>query len=164
MTPPADTMIWPVIQELVGCLCAEVNADGELCYCGPLVGSDIPFNFTTDCSEGVAYVRLDSTFPSTVAFPQADQTPRETWRLAFNLVVGVLRPAYPVDNQGNVDPDEFRASGALMAADMAAMYRAIVCCFAEQFPDALYVLGSYVPIPLEGEVVGGEWQLTVSVD
>jgi hypothetical protein len=45
----------------------------------------------------------------------------------------------------------------LQLADMAALRRAIECCFGDGDTD--YPLGVYQPIPVSGGVGGGFWQV-----
>lgn len=155
---PLDRMVYPVLQELAGCLCEIVNADGKLCYCGIIVGNDVPW-VGDDCDAGVAFVRLDTAFPSTFQFPAPDARATDnSWRMAYNITVGILRPGIMPDEEGNVDPADYGKQAEWQLADMMAIRQAIECCFEAKFPDYQYILGTYTPVPGEG-VAGGEWPL-----
>lgn len=158
---PEDKKIYPLMLELQACLCDAIGV--EPCFCGIVVGSEIPMDFD-GCENCLsAYVRLDSANPSTEQFPQPDQRAQCGTLWAFTLAVGIARCA-PVfgDDLGNAPTEaDINAFSATLLADMSAIVRAISCCFAEKFEDANYVLGPYTPFPPAGGVGGGEITLIV---
>lgn len=160
---PDDRKIYPLMQELAACLCDEVNSDGKMCFCGILVGDDVPVQMEGCENCGSAYVRLTTGYPSSQNFPQPDQGPSTcvtTW--AHVLVIGVLR-CYPGDPDG-LSQEELVEVARQQLADMAAMRRAITCCLNDKFEDAIFSIGGYTPIPPAGLVVGGEITVTISED
>jgi hypothetical protein len=153
----ADTVIKPVMGELAACLCAELDQT-ELCFCGLIAGMGIPIDYVGDC-EGVGYVRLITAYPS-VNFPTPDITEGCVSLLAYQVAVGVLRPAPQMDNDGNIDPADVARISEQVLDDIAAIRKAIRCCFREKFEDVQYLMGEYTPIE-EDSVAGGEWLLTI---
>lgn len=159
-----DFLIYPHMVALAACLCAEIVASGlaEPCFCGITEGTEA----NLDCGScengcGAAWVRLDSAVPTT-DFPNANTSSAKcNTDVAFILEVGVTRCFTPfADERGNpVGVAEHLASTRDQLADMAAMRRAIACCFATG--DTEYVLGAYSPIPFAGGCGGGSWQVTV---
>ena len=159
---PDDSVIYPLATELSQCLCAELG-DASPCFCGVIVGEDIPVEYAGDCEDcGAAYVRVTQAFPSTTAFPAPDEQGRCGSLIAFILSVGVVRCVPVGDNAGNPPTPEEMAEVARQAlADQAAIRRAITCCFGEKYEDAQYVLGTMTPLPNTGGVMGVEWDVTV---
>lgn len=159
-----DVSIWPILSELAACLCAEISVNGESpCFCGVVAGNIVPTEGVDGCETcGAGYVRLVDAYPSTQLFPQADQSPTCRSVLAFNVVVGVVRCAPTGDGDYPPSQDELTEFARQVFADMAAIRRAIRCCLTDdKFEDITYVLGSYTPLPDEGGIGGGEWQLVI---
>ena len=147
-----DTTAYPTLIRLAACLCLEMEASGgpELCYCGPIAGEVVMDYCGGGCKEsgcgGQAWVRFMDAFPSTT-FPGPDATLSNCYApLAFSLEVGVARCVpmgeasgangyLPPTMQQNVD------ALRLQLADMAAMRRAVQCCFGQDDTD--YILGTY---------------------
>jgi len=161
---PDDTKIWPILSELAACLCAELTQGGaEPCFCGVAVGPNAVSEAIDSCDDcGAGYVSLIEAYPSTQSFPDADS--RATCRsvLAFRVAVGVARCAPMGDERGPASQEEQTEYVRQVMADHAAIRRAIRCCLTDdKFDDIDYVLGTYTPLPDEGGVGGGEWQLTI---
>lgn len=152
-----DTLIWPAMEALSACLCAEL-AVAELlpddCFCGLMPGSETPFDY----SNGMAWVRLVNAFPSN-EFPTVESTLRGSCQapLAAELEIGVLNCAPGITSTGVLPTQEqqFEAT-RLQIATMAAVRRAIVCCEVDTL-----LLGSYTPIGPDGGLVGGSWQVWI---
>src|SRR5687768_7235763 len=95
-----DTIAYPVIVALSGCLATELTAQGgpELCYVGPIAGPLVlDFCGSGSCDGtgcgGQAWVRLVDVFPS-AQFPALDTIGSNCRSpLAFTLEVGVARCA-----------------------------------------------------------------------
>lgn len=165
-TQPSDVSIWPILSELSACLCAMMAEAGTSgCFCGIVASptQEIPIEMEGCENCGAGYVRLNQAFPSTVQFPQPDQQATCRSVLAFDVTVGIMRCVPTGDSLGNPPSAEDMADHANQVfADMALIRRAIACCLTDdKFEDIEYVLGTYVPLPSEGGVGGGEWQLTI---
>lgn len=159
-----DSSVYPILLELADCLCAEVDPDGKMRFCGVLVGNQIPAEGIDDCDDcGLGYVRLGTGFPSTELFPQPDPgaaTCTTIW--AYQIYIGVVRCA-PVGGSDGSPPhsDDIAEYSRQLLADMAAIRRAVKCCFMDKFEDANYAIGAYTPLPMEGGIGGGELLVTV---
>lgn len=150
--------------KLASCLCAELASSGlpEPCFCGIIEGTEA----NLDCGScedgcGAAWVRLDGIVPTT-DFPVPETLiARCNTELAVVLEVGVTRCFSPfTDERGNgATLAEHLDATRLQIADMAAMRRAIACCFVAG--DVDYLLGAYTPITFQGGCGGGSWQVTV---
>lgn len=158
-----DTAIYPVLAELSACLCTALG-DGTPCFCGILLGPDIPAEYVgDDCEDacGAAYVRLVGAYP-TDNFPEPVQFATCNMIMAYNVSVGVLRCASIGEEDGGpVDREQLEQQVLRGLSDMKAIRRAIQCCFQNAFPHVRVVMGTFIPLPQEGGVVGGEWPITI---
>jgi hypothetical protein len=169
-----DTIVYPTLIQLAACLCLEMEASGgpPLCYCGPIAGEVVMDYCGGGCAEagcgGQAWVRFTDAFPSTT-FPGADSTLSNCKApLAATLEIGVARCMpmgeasgtngyLPPTMQQNVD------ALRLQLADMAAMRRAVQCCFGQN--DADYILGAYNQSMVNGGgCLGGTFNVLVWED
>jgi hypothetical protein len=162
MAVPDDVILYPIISDLSYCLCQEYEQAGEsLCFCGiePATGVPIDIGECNDGKCGAATVRVQRVFPST-NFPDPSAEGICSTLLAAEIVVTVYR-CVPVghDDGSNPTPEEYAGWAQQQFADMAAMRRAIACCFREAHPDVEYVLGDYNPLVPQGGVGGGQWRL-----
>lgn len=164
-----DRTVYPTMIRLRDCLCAELAASGgpELCSCELMPGAGEGFIDIGDCDEGgTAWVRLLGVFRSS-RLPEQDVTsPSEQTFLAAQLEVGVARFIHVVDEDGTApDAVDQHMDVRLLLSDMAAMERAIVCCFGEteDREEIDFVLGGYLPLSGVGGVGGGIWQVYARV-
>lgn len=158
-----DTLIYPRLVELAACLCTEIEASGlfhgeELCFCGLQFGDLVPIDLLEKKSvgAGVAWVRMAQAFPST-SFPNPDEGSGTcATLLAYEVEVAIAR-CVPILDRNGKPPSVAQSLEAarLQLADMAAMRRAVACCFGGG--DIDYTLMQYQPIPVSGGVGGGFW-------
>jgi hypothetical protein len=154
-----DKSIWPAITALTSCLCQQIDLRGlpPVCICTPLPGEVLATDYVTE-DAGMAWVRLESAWPST-AFPnQAVGSSSCKAPLAFALEIGIAYCA-PMPASDGTPPDlasQFESVELQMAA-MAAMRAAIECCMPASTAD--YAIGMYSPMGPEGGVVGGTWSM-----
>lgn len=167
VAPPAeDTIIAPYLYLLSDCLCSALDdtPGGVPCFCGVVPGANVAMDYC-DCGStaracGMAWVRLDSLYPSRV-FPQP-ATEANACRdpLAARIQLGVTRCLPGMDARGNPPSVAAQAEAVrVQMADMAAMRRAASCCFTS----GLFLLGQYTPIGPTGNCGGGQWTVTVQV-
>ena len=171
MTVPVDEVVlvedrlaWPVLVKLTDCLCQELLSSGlpPTCICSPMPGEAIAADYVSP-SQGMAWVRVNSVFPSTT-FPAQDQSAFGcAVSIAVQLEVGVLYCAPVTEGRSNKPPGlgQMFDSSRLQMAAMAAMLRAIECCLGRASHKSV-ALGAYTPMGPEGGVVGGSWQVTVA--
>lgn len=154
-----DATIWPGLDQLATCLCEELIRSGlpELCFCGVVAGQ--PAFDITEEDRGLAWVRLINVHPS-LTFPQA-AVGRATCTapLVAEVEIGVMR-CFPAAKAGDI-PTEIQQweQARLQHADMMAMYRAIMCCYAK-FDD--FAISNYTPDGPDGGYVGGTWTVALS--
>jgi hypothetical protein len=158
-----DFRIYPALVRLAGCLCAEIEASGlpSPCFCGVVEGTEA----NLDCGScedgcGAAWVRLGDGFP-TLDGTTLDPTATCLSQFAFTVEVGITRCFNPFsDSEGHGQGvAEHLEATRTQLADMAAMLRAINCCFANG--EETYNLGQYSPLPFSGGCGGGTWTLVV---
>jgi hypothetical protein len=159
-----DTVAWPVLVALADCLCAELVTAGlpTTCICTVMPGEGVATDYVTP-TQGMAWVRMASAFPSSV-FPSQDQGAGGCLMpLAIQLEVGVLYCAPVTEGRSNNPPglSAMFDSTRLQMAAMAAMLRAIECCLGSAGRKGVS-LGAYTPAGPDGAVVGGTWQVTVA--
>jgi hypothetical protein len=159
-----DTLLYPIVTDLVACLCQEYAlADETLCFCGVEPATGVPIN-VGECEGGAcgaATVRLVRVFPSS-DFPNVDNTATCATMLAMEVVVTVLR-CVPTgqDDGSNPTAEEYAFWAQQQYADMIAMRRSITCCFTSAHEDVEHVLLEYTPLTPQGGVGGGQWRLLV---
>lgn len=168
-----DTMVYPTMVKLAGCLATEFIASGlgQPCFCGLFPGEEAPWDYCDgNCGKtraGQIWVRLVSAFP-TQPFPVIDPLGTCASAMGFDLEVGAIRAA-PMITGTAAKPilptvDAQLESTRIQLAEMAAIRRAIKCCMAENEDggEISYALGSYSPVGPDGGCVGGSWTVTVS--
>jgi hypothetical protein len=142
---------------LAACLCTEATDNGEgpdLCFCGILPGDavvhDYGFGDECDGTDGMAWVRLMMSYPSS-AVGSADTTPNNCIKpTGIDVEVGILR-GYPIEEQVTAATAAAAVEGQF--ADHDRIMRAVLCC--EAFSRKDIVLGQYTPVGPMGGVFGG---------
>jgi len=169
--PPVDEVVlvedriaWPVVIKLADCLCTELVDAGlpPTCICSPMPGEAVAADYVNS-NEGMAWVRVNSVYPSAV-FPAQDQSASGCLMpMAVQLEVGVLYCAPVTEGRSNNPPglSQLFDSTRLQMAAMAAMLRAIECCLGAT-SSKFVSLGPYTPLGPDGGVVGGSWSVTVA--
>lgn len=164
-----DEFLYPKMIELSACLCTEIEASGlpGVCSCGPIVGT-LVLDYCSNCKEkgcsGQAWVRLVDAFPS-IDFPSPVSQPQNcNAPMAYMIEVGIVRCKPLGTNtqlRGFVPPTIEQNVDALrlQLADLAALRRAIQCCFGNG--DTTYVMGNYAAAPPDGDCLGGYINVTV---
>jgi len=136
------------------------GTDGNLCATAKYPGEAAPLDYA-ECG-GMLWVRLVQTAPTT-QFPGPETRPNVcAATLAFNLEVGLMRPApIPENTLGDfelpTDQDHSEATDRQMD-DMEAVYRGLVRASRDI---EMVSIGSYTPTGPIGGTVGGLWTLTV---
>jgi hypothetical protein len=147
-----------LLTDIAACLCAEVNPDDNMCFCGVIAGTAAVHDFWPDCTnDGMAWVRLALAYPST-ALGIADQTPGAKGKMVgLDIEIGLVR-SYEVDEQdGSINAAEYARMMVQSGDDMMAMRKVISCCPALNERD--FILGTWTPIGPTGLVYGGAWTL-----
>lgn len=132
----ADTVLLPLANELLTCLCTELelNPDPPAQCClraGPTVIHDIDAQASTDttCCPGLAYVRIGAVFPST-DFPAPDTRNDKCLSLsrAVELTMGVVRCIPGIGTPQGPSCDDWTLAALHDANDIDALWKA-TCCF-----------------------------------
>ena len=155
-----DRGIYPGMLTLQACLEQELIASGLPVGCvKTLMPGDQNYGDCGECDDGScgsAWVRLVRAFPS-VTFPNQEAGNATCASpLAYELEVAVVRCVETIREDGTgPDAATLLAQTRTQLADMAAMRRAIACCFGTG--DTEYALGAYTPGPFVGGCGGGAW-------
>lgn len=155
-----DPTFMPMLDRLLECFTAELEATGGpgFCYLGHMVGDVMPLALLGSGCEGVGWVRPAEVYGST-DFPEPStvmdlRTPR-----AMTVELGVARNyPLPVGRNAYVTPDVMRDTARIVQADRRAAERAVRCCFRDF--NGSVDLGSWAPVPAEGQFVGGVINVT----
>lgn len=148
---------------LATCLCAEITdhpVTPDVCFCGVVPGEETAYDYTGDCTNacGMAWVRLVTAYPSTVIGEASGQPGNCSHMLGMDVEVGILRCIEGPDEQGNPpSPDQMLAASMWQWEDMTTIRRAILCCQGSKD----FLLGAYVPIGPQGNLVGGSWTVSM---
>lgn len=166
-----DEFVYPMMVELIACLCNEIAA-AELpvpCQCGLMPGPDAVLDYCGECDGsncgGQAWVRLAGAYPSSL-FPSIDEINATCQSpLAFQIEIGIARcisvgEATAIGGYTPPSLEEQIDAVRIQTADMSAMRRAISCCLTEKYEDLTYSLGAYTPLA-GGGCNGGSWFVTV---
>lgn len=165
-----DKVVYPTVIALSACLCQELAAAGgpEVCYCGPITGDVVMDYCGGTCNGGgcggQAWVRFVDIYPSST-FPGLDNALANCKApFAYSLEVGVARCA-PTGESGpsGYEPPTLAENVEairLQLSDVAALRRAIQCCFGQG--DLDYVMGAYAQAGVNGGgCVGGSFTVVV---
>lgn len=172
LTLVEETHFFPILTNLFECLKAELAASGgdSLCFIGLTPAGRPPLGVMT-CKEGhgcgVAWISPVSAFPSS-DFPAPDEGGEVAIKnpnLAMEIEVGVARCyPQPQGRESQADPQAYFEAMRLYLSDMAAMKRAIDCCFRwsqGEPPPPQHSIGSWSPLEPEARASGGTWQFWV---
>ena len=172
--PDPDQFVWPLAQQLLACLCEKTAAhEGAPTYCCYRVGTEIAHDagqFEDLCCEGLAYVTLLDTYPSSDSFPESDVVRQAnqscaptTWAQVFQ--VGIIR-CVPV---GNLDMGpsctEWNAAFRQNVID-AKVLREVACCirnFVVQNNDTFLGMSLVIDRQLQGNPQGGCIERTMKI-
>lgn len=163
-----DTTVYPTMIALKDCLCEELAKCGNpsLCFCDLVPGISDGFIDVAECDEGggSAWVRLIQTYQS-LEFPQPEVGANEYSFMVAELEVGCVRPITSIDEDGTApDAVSQHMDTRMLLADMAAMKRAIYCCFGTPTdPLRDFALGAYTSAAGIGGAGGGFWRVFVRV-
>lgn len=158
---------------LAGCPCRKMVIAGQAAADGCDGGCSTPPEGQWPGQLTVAVQRVYSTdranFPRELSVPRDARNCAAPVQLAVQLAVTVFRCApLPTDKGCPPTPEELSASALQVNADMIAVQRAALCCFATTDttrPNGRrYVLGATAPIGPQGGCVGFQTLVTVALD
>jgi hypothetical protein len=169
-----DLKIYPIIIDLVACLCEEISARElpAVCRCAPMPGASAVLDFgpgNLRSGNGQAWVRYAGSAPTAVAAGGGgvfDAAPCAGERI-YELEVGISRcePAGTTVNNAYTPPtaEQQLESVRLAAADAAAM-EAAVCCLRKRLGtdgDVVVGIGATQPLESSGGVGGSTLQVFI---
>lgn len=154
-----DSLIMPILQAVLQCVCDEFTEAGlnDHCECAliPGVGST---PFPPAPGMGTAWVGVNYIYPTT-AIPEQAIGGDCSANLGANITVGSMR-CYKITKE-TPSVDDMLLYMDKQMADMAALRRAIMCC--DGLKDYEMVVGQYTPIEFTGGMFGGAWTVDVGL-
>jgi hypothetical protein len=160
---PYESRVSQVLDDLAVCLCAQIEIDGlpPTCFCGVMPGAEVALDYAGDCEVrcGMAWVRMIAAYPSTSVGAAAERPGNCSAGVGIDIEMGIVRCLDVGDGGQPPSPDAMAGSARLQSADMMAMWRAVVCCNGSND----WMMGQYQPYGPEGALVGGMFQIAVTV-
>lgn len=172
--PDPDQFVSALMDELLACLCDNANAQpNPPAICCFRVGTEIAHDagiLEDQCCEGIGYVALGDTYPSSDSFPEADIVRQAnavcaptTWAQVFQ--VGIIRCA-PVGNEFR-GPNciEWNAAARQNVVDSQTLRR-VACCmrnFMTQNNDLFLGMSLVIDRQIQGNPQGGCVERTMKI-
>lgn len=164
----SDPLVMPLALELLACYeieLAKLETPPKSIGIRPGTVVDFLMSMSDDeCCKGLAWVRPETFYPSSAAFPSQDTVAQKqgTRAWAVTLELGYVRCAPTPDETSIPGNDEWlEVTQSVMDAG-AAMRRALCCFIYAQPMRAQRVLpGQWRPIAVQGGCVGGAIPVTL---
>lgn len=166
----ADTLVTPLAEALLACLCAELanTIGGSPCQCCLRPGTaPPPADACCACGagQGQASVQVTRIFASQ-DFPRAGVSGPLTECTALGraaeLTLTVFRCVACVDESGLPSCDEMADDARKILDDAQAMWRAVVCCD-WRGDEQRFIPGEWRPLAPLGCCAGGTMSVTVDL-
>ena len=169
----ADTLIFPYANKLLQCLCDAVQANASDLYPAPRIcclraGETVALDITDaqvdECCLGLAYVRIDSLYPtgsSTNLFPSPssdvpfNKCAPYAWGLTMEMAVWRC--------VGTADCDQWNYVAQRQMLDAKSMREAL-CCFMSDLDPGTVSATPWQSKGPEGGCVGGTMNISVQID
>lgn len=155
--------ITTALTDLTTCLCAQILTDGlpPVCACSQMPGDNVALDYAGDCDDacGMAWVRLATSYPSTIIGQPAENPGNCSAAIGFEVEIGIIRCLSVGDGDTPPDLADLTAAAVLQQADLLAMWRAVACCRNSRD----WLIGSYVPYGPTGGLVGGTLPVAIQV-
>ena len=149
------------VNDLLACICAEVNAVKPVCECMLVPGTEAAWYYCGcgDTACGMAWLNLVQTFPYST-FPSPAIDIRCQLPLAIVAQIGVVR-CMPMPASDGTPPAaaDLEEASALQIADMWALYRAVNCCGVKD-----KAIGQWQSLGPIGDCVGGMWSVYLAAE
>lgn len=160
-------LVLPRAESLLSCVDEALrDYDAPTCRSFLAPGGPPAWDVCCDCGtgDGQLWVQVAEAFP-TDDFPSpvagANRCPPSGF--GARLVVGILRCAAVVDDQGRAPSSERLTADALkVQRDRAIVYEALRCCYLVDADPGTYQIGSWTPLGPQGGCVGGAVNVTVA--
>jgi hypothetical protein len=164
----SDPLVMPLARQLLDCFDTELDKvpfpplDVQL-RPGAAPYADIS-QLRNECCEGLGWVRIDSFYPSSTAFPAQDEAPpakggTSAWAITFEL--GVFRCA-PTPGENDITSGAQWDDLVQQQMDDAAAMRRAICCLEVALRGRQRVLpGIWTPLDIQGGCAGGFMPVTV---
>jgi hypothetical protein len=168
-----DTMLLPVAEELLACLCAALTENATVDFPAPEIcciraGDEAIQDmdqYQDECCAGMAYVRIDGFYPtggptSPFPSPSSDFALNKCAPYAYGLQMemGVFRCM----NTGILTCDQWEYVAQRHMLDAKSMRKAI-CCFMAPRDQGDVAMGVWTPRGRDGGCIGATWNVTAMV-
>jgi len=155
-------LIVRLTQEVLDCCCSALEK--TICGCPDRAFvSAGAVAWDRCCDGGQLWVGVERVFAYD-RFPAPATVVNCMPPLAADLVVGILRCAPTVNDQGEAPScDALSASAAQVYEDAYAVVNGVLCCLVPTHKERLFVMGAQRPVGPAGGCVGTELRLTVAL-
>jgi len=166
MPQPDDTII-TLMSDLSACLCAELGAmagtdSAPTCFCTPIPGS-FPGQAYVGEGEDIAWVRLVEMYPSNTPGQRLATTLDTAAAMTLIIEVSVMR-CFQLRRDGTWNETMLNDLWERQMRDVGALQRAIQCCTGRTWDENQVVVGNYVPMGPQGDMLGGMIPLAVQIE
>jgi hypothetical protein len=164
-----DTMVLPIAESLLACLCEAVaeapNPPASCCLRPGVTVAQGVSEHEDECCEGLAWVRVVRVFPtgSDVGFPAINDDPHACSPPSYGieLEMGIYRCAPTGDAMNLPTCAEWTATAEQILDDAASLRRAW-CCFRDNYDNSAKLVGQWAPVTVQGGCTGGT--LTIMIE
>lgn len=165
----ADPLVMPLALELLECYSTELaKMESPPDSIGIRPGTVVDFLLSMsddECCNGLAWVRPETFYPSSAAFPTQDTTAQKqgprAW--AVTLEMGYVRCA-PTPDETSIPSNDDWLEVTQSVMDAGAAMRRAVCCWANMVRpsrDQKILVGQWRPVAVQGGCVGGAIPVTL---
>ena len=159
MTP--DLLV-RLTQEILDCVCSSLEKTSCGCPCNAFVAAGA-VAWDSCCDGGQMWVGIERVY-ATGAFPSPASVITCSPQLAADLVVGILRCAPTLNDQGEApSPERLTESAAQVYEDAYAVVQGVLCCLVPTSKARPFVMGIQRPVGPQGGCCGSELRLTVAL-
>ena len=164
----SDPLVMPLVLELLECYETELakmeNPPGSV---GVRPGTVVDFLMSMsddECCEGLGWIRPETFYPSSAAFPTQDTQPQTKGTRAWAVTVdlGYVQCA-PTPDENSIPTNEEWLTVTQNVMDAGAAMRRAICCFIEAQPmrNQRVLPGQWRPVAVQGGCVGGVLPVTL---
>lgn len=163
-----DTMVLPIAEDLLACLCVAVaeapNPPASCCLRPGVTVAQGVSEREDECCEGLAWVRVSRVFPTgdEAGFPNVNEQTSACNPPSYGieLEMGVYRCAPTGDERNLPTCDEWTAATEQILDDAASMRRAW-CCFRDNYANDAKLIGQWTPVEVQGGCTGGKMTIMI---
>lgn len=164
--PQPDDRIIELLEDLTACLCSELIVGDEDvfdgCFCIPIPGQFVGQAYL-GAGADIAWVRLVTTFPSNTPGQQLNAPAAQVYGTTYIVEMGVMR-CLKIKPTGTPTAAQLQQWWRQQMRDLGSMQRALACCTGKSWDANQFVVGSYVPVGPDGDLLGGTQSVALQLE